>query len=379
MSILIGADIVPTKTNTSLFESGDVMSLVGSELFNILMNADYRIFNLETPITDKRSPIIKNGANFIASTKCIVGIREMRIDLLSLANNHIMDQGPEGLTSTIDCIKNNGIAFLGVGKDLFEAKKTFQFDINGKRIGVYSCTEHEYSTSGINSMGANPFDCLESFDHIEELSKTSDYTIVLYHGGKEYYRYPSPNLRKVCRRMIEKGANLVICQHSHCVGCEENYGCGKIVYGQGNFIFDCDDNECFQNGLLVEITEEFQVQYIPFVKHNNGVCLAREYAAKEIMEGFYKRSAEIKSEQFVRDSFNALSDKMFDNYMYLALGYKSSLVFRFLNKVLGPGFVAWFMKSRIRKINLIAFQNIVECETHREFLIQGIKSRRLSE
>ena len=78
-------------------------------------------------------------------------------------------------------------------------------------------------------------------DPAEQKDNKCDYTIVLYHGGKEYYRYPSPNLQRVCRYMIEKGTDLVICQHSHCIGCEENYLSGKIVYGQGNFIFDCDD------------------------------------------------------------------------------------------------------------------------------------------
>lgn len=75
------------------------------------------------------------------------------------------------------------------------------------------------------------------------MSNACDYTIVLYHGGKEHYRFPSPNLQKYCRKFIEKGANIVICQHSHCIGCEENYKNGKIIYGQGNFLFDDSDDE----------------------------------------------------------------------------------------------------------------------------------------
>lgn len=61
---------------------------------------------------------------------------------------------------------------------------------------------------------------------------------MLYHGGKEYYRYSSPNLQKTCRKMTEKGADLVLCQHSHCIGSYEEYNDSTILYGQGNFIFN---------------------------------------------------------------------------------------------------------------------------------------------
>ena len=60
----------------------------------------------------------------------------------------------------------------------------------------------------------------------------------IINGGKEHYRYPSPDLQKICRKFIDKGADLVVCQHSHCIGCEEKYNHGTIVYGQWNFLFD---------------------------------------------------------------------------------------------------------------------------------------------
>ena len=59
MKILIGADLVPTNSNIEFFESGDSKALLGEELNNILQNADYRIFNLEVPLTDQKQPIPK--------------------------------------------------------------------------------------------------------------------------------------------------------------------------------------------------------------------------------------------------------------------------------------------------------------------------------
>src|SRR5699024_1436352 len=109
--------------------------------------------------------------------------------------------------------------------------------------------------------GANPFDPLESFDHIQELKSKCDYVIVLYHGGKERYRYPSPYLQKVCRKFAQKGADLIVCQHSHCIGAYEEFEGSTIIYGQGNFIFNTLNNEFWNTSLLikVEITNEIYI------------------------------------------------------------------------------------------------------------------------
>ena len=210
MKILIGADLVPTHTNIDLFAAGDVRSLVGQELFQIIDEADYRIFNLEVPLTDQEKPILKCGPNLIAPTKCISGYQALGVDLLTLANNHILDQDQQGLDSTCAVLDAAGIAYTGVGKTPEEAAKPYIFECDGKQIGVYACAEHEFSIVTEHSAGANPIDLLESPDHVAALKAKCDYVIVLYHGGKEHYRYPSPNLQKVCRKLVEKGADLVI-------------------------------------------------------------------------------------------------------------------------------------------------------------------------
>ena len=219
MSIIIGGDLAPTETNSALFEEAKIEELIDKKLLHVLEESDYRIFNLETPLSNQKKPILKEGRNLIASERCINGLVEMKCNLLSMANNHILDQGKEGLHSTMRLLKENGIFFVGAGQDLKDAQKPFYFRIKGKLYGVYACTEHEFSLALENRSGANPFDPLESFEHIATMSQNCDFVIVLYHGGKEHYRYPSPSLQRVCREMIEKGANLVVCQHSHCIGC----------------------------------------------------------------------------------------------------------------------------------------------------------------
>lgn len=274
MSILIGADIVPVSSNAVLFESGKADELIGSELRELLQKADYRIFNLEVPLADEPSPIAKYGPGLIASTAAVAGLKAMHIDLMTLANNHIMDQDIQGLESTVNTLDRAGIGHVGTGEDLREAEKPFYFTVSGKRYGVYACAEHEFSIAGEHRPGANPFDPLDSPDHVQRMKAECDFAIVLYHGGKEYYRYPSPHLQKVCRKLVDKGADLVVCQHSHCIGCEEKYRNGTIVYGQGNFLFDDGDGEYWNTSLLAEITDDGRIDYIPLFKKENAVRLA---------------------------------------------------------------------------------------------------------
>ena len=125
-----------------------------------------------------------------------------------------MDYGAQGLRDTMEILSTHDISYTGAGESLGRAQQPFIFRADGKTIGVYACAEHEFTIAGKASPGANPFDPLYSLDHISELKQKCDYVIVTYHGGKEYYRYPSPRLSEVCRKIAQKGADLVLCQHS---------------------------------------------------------------------------------------------------------------------------------------------------------------------
>lgn len=375
MSILIGADLVPTESNQELFASGNMSSLLGQELLNVLQNADYRIFNLEVPLTDRISPIPKCGPNLVAPENTVAGYKAIGADILTLANNHIMDQGAQGLETTCSLLKANGIAYLGAGDNLQAAAKTHTFRFADKTVGIYACAEREFSIADEKNPGANPFDPLQSLGHVASLKEQCDYVIVLYHGGKEHYRYPSPQLQKTCRKMVESGADLVVCQHSHCIGCREEYGNGVIVYGQGNFLFDHSKSEFWQTGLLISLNAQLEVSYIPLVKQGNGVRLAKETVAQEILEAFERRTMEIRQEGFIADNYHKFAEKMLDSYLVTLSGMQKGVVFRILNLLSGGKYAHWRMRRRYLPKDLRAIRNYVECEAHRELMLDGLKGR----
>lgn len=373
MSILIGADLVPTKSNISLFESGNAEKLLGKELMECLNRADYRIFNLEVPLTDREQPIPKCGPNLLAPSKCVAGYQAMGVDLLTLANNHILDQDQQGLESTINTLNQAGITYTGVGSTPEEAVKPYLFTCDGKKIGVYACAEHEFSIVTDHSAGANPIDLLESPDHVAKLKEQCDYVIVLYHGGKEHYRYPSPNLQKVCRKLVEKGADLVVCQHSHCIGCEEKYLDGTIVYGQGNFLFDDSESEFWQTGMLVSINDNFKISYIPLMKNGSGVRLATGKIIERILNDFHFRSEQIKNPAFIETEYQKFAQSMLNSYLCVFTGKNGKFFFRVMNKLTRGWWLA-NLEKRISEKQRLAILNYVECEAHRELLMNGLKN-----
>ena len=346
MKILIGADVVPTATNEIDFINGNAENLLGSELKKIVDSADFIIANLEVPLTNVENKLTKSGPNLIAKEETINGYKALGIDLLCLANNHVLDQGKQGFLSTLRVLKENNFAYIGGGESQEEACKPYVIESNGKFIGVYNCCEHEFSWARDYGIGSNGFDPFESLDEIYNLKQKVDYCIVLYHGGREEYRYPSPYLRKATRKMIDKGADLVICQHTHCVGCEEDYNGGKIIYGQGNFIFDhAGRSEAWETSILITIDTEddYKIDYIPIEKNVPYVKLSNN---ADILKGYFDRTEEIKEDGFILRKYKEFSLRNYPN----AFG-------NFVNEDV--------VKGPRRK----AFENYMRCEPHREAIL----------
>lgn len=373
LTLIIGGDLAPTLSNYSVFEKGNIESIIDGKILDLISKADFRIFNLEVPLTDIKNPIRKDGPNLIAPASTIKGIKLIGPDVLTLANNHILDQDEQGLFQTIELLNNNGIKYVGAGKNLNEAAIPLILERSGLKIGIYACAENEFTIAGEKSAGANPFDPLESTDHIAALKAQCNFVIVLHHGGKEHYRYPTPGLRKVCRKMADKGADLVVCQHSHCIGASEKYKDSTIVYGQGNFLFDRNDNEFWKTGLLLKVLleEKLSVEYIPFCKKGNGVQMVERDSEDSILGPFRLRSEQILKPGFVESEFARYCDENGQYYMAVFSGFGK--IARNIDKLF-KGFFTRQLYSR-KKASLI--QNHVECESQRETVIEYLNNKRM--
>ncbi|NMB95686.1 MAG: CapA family protein [Clostridiaceae bacterium] len=306
MKIIISGDLCPTEQVMPFFINGNVDALFG-DVPEVFSTADRVIVNLECALTTADTPIKKFGPNLKAVPECAKVLRNIGVTDCSLSNNHIFDFGIKGLQDTIKHLNDNGLLWTGVGENDTDSRRPHVMKVGSKTITVIAVCEHEYTYALPDRMGANPYDPYYTMEDIRAAKAVSDYVIVLYHGGKEHCRYPSPRLHKLCRAMVRNGADVVLCQHSHCIGCYENYQNGHILYGQGNFHFvKYINDECWQNGLIVELNIDednntpLKITFIPVVTTETGITLAKGNEKDAILQAFEQRNEELKNGHWIK-------------------------------------------------------------------------------
>lgn len=369
LEILLGADVVPTASNLGEFQS-ESPNLLFNGLDAVWNRADARIFNLESPLADNLAAERKCGPSLCAPTACAAGLSALNPTCVCLGNNHILDFGGEGLLSTRAALRERHIATFGAGMDLDEADQPYFFVRNGVRVGVYAVCEHEFSIATERTAGANPLDLVNLGDRVREIKSSCDRLIVLYHGGREGYPYPSPDVQKACRKIAECGASLVVCQHSHCIGSSERWDNTTIVYGQGNFLFDVGDGGAgFDTGLLIRYTigdyGADSVEFVPVARVPGGAGLADETTSAAILDAFQKRSLRIRLEGFVSARYAVLAAEEKDKLFRVFLS--GNVFLRTLSYVTGRRPAR--MYSGQSKANIL---NTLRCESIRELVIAGL-------
>lgn len=371
--IILMGDICPAPDTMTLFMENNTTALL-ADVKPLLENADMVIANHEFVLTDHPKPIVKTGPILHAQVSVSGTLKSMGIDIMSLGNNHIRDCGDEGVQSTIAGLTGSGIEVFGAGEGLEAAKKPLIKEINGIKIGIMVFAEQEFNTASGTRWGAAYFDPWEDPELIRETKNRVDFLILLYHGGIENYRYPSPMLQMKCRKFIEWGADFVSCQHSHIIGTPEEYKGKKILYGQGNTLFGYrKDSPEWNSGLLVRLVWEgekdkpqFELIPITAVKEGGIQLMPEDRAEKELKE-LEKRSLYLNDSEFIKKSWAEFCEKLSPLYMGYLFGWNKWLIR--LNRLTG-GRLPGLLYSHRRKITT---HNILRCESHREVIREILK------
>lgn len=363
IKITVMGDICPTEDYRKLFDSGDPRLLFGNSL-EVIRNSDIAIANLECPATDGCNRIVKCGPNLKAKPEDIRLLKDAGIHVLSLANNHILDYGGKAVEETISVCKSENILTFGAGKNSAEAEKPMFIDIKQKRICLMSFAEEEFNLASEDSPGANRFDAYESFDRIKNAKEDADYLIILYHGGVERYAYPSPLLQKKCRKMASSGADLILCQHSHCIGTLERYNNAHILYGQGNSVYGYRKNEpSWNEGLIAEITIDGGVVSLSWRLLNaepDGITLCAEEQTSEKTKLIFENSKRITDKNFIQTEWEAFCEK--NKSLYFPLLYGMGRIFNKLNRILNNAVIRLLYSKKRRMVTM----NLIRCDAHRE-------------
>ena len=241
-------------------------------------NSNYVVGNLETPIVPSR-PTTEFDIRFNSSVEFLEAIKDLGIDFVSLANNHILDQGIDGLIETIKYVEQQGLNYSGAYKDVYDSENIFVKEINGIRLAILCFTFGTNSQiNGIlledNQLSyvdllnkqkkrpkywePNPNAVCEQYiadeisiaaatnnqnkifhdrlkEKISQAKKLADYVIVMPHMGGQYNPYPGNYAKWMMSFIKECGANMIIAGHPHvpqkCISQDDVFEC----YSLGNF------------------------------------------------------------------------------------------------------------------------------------------------
>jgi poly-gamma-glutamate capsule biosynthesis protein CapA/YwtB (metallophosphatase superfamily) len=229
-----------------------------------LAAADLTVGNLESTLSDDGAPT-QGGDSFVADPRVRAGLRDAGFDALGVANNHLGDFGDRALVETVDRLRDGGLRPFGAGATPAEARRPVVLERHGVRFGFLAFnTIGETPEVGPGQPGAvsvsmpprtGPLDRVELdrvLTAVRRLDERVDVVTVMPHWGEQYTQRPWPVQRRVAGALVRAGADLVVGGHPHWVQGASMRGDALVVQSLGNFVFDMQDTDPTQEGLVLE-------------------------------------------------------------------------------------------------------------------------------
>ncbi len=240
-----------TNSNISLLALGDISfrgrhennaaDFAFQKLAYCFKRADFSVANLESPLVTATASSVPGKCTLRGNTGWAAILKKSGINLVTLANNHMMDYGEEGLFSTMAALDNAGILYVGAGENRQAAFLPIFKEIAGRKIAFLGRSSVEVSSmcyAGEDQPGVAFLDEGELVDSIRQCRDNADLIIVMVHWGMEHYHYPSPQQRLLARKIVTAGADILLGHHPHVLQGEEVIDEGVVSYSSGNFLFD---------------------------------------------------------------------------------------------------------------------------------------------
>lgn len=234
-------DIYFSKRMQANYDAGGIENVICENYRKLLSESDLSFGNLECAIGDKENKKDDKKYTFLMPSKYTKGLKEAGYNILSISNNHILDNGTSGLYSTMRELKKNDLEYIGAGKDYDEASKCLIKEIDGKKYAFISASavlpDIDWKASK-NKSGVNDgYDVYKICEDIKKATKVANKVIVFMHWGAELEIVPNIKQKDAAHCFVDVGADLVIGTHPHILQEIEYYHGVPIVYSLGNFIY----------------------------------------------------------------------------------------------------------------------------------------------
>ena len=372
VSIFVSGDFCPIGRVEQKILSKDTDGFFG-DLESIISEADLSVTNLECPLTDSEEPLRKTGPAIKGPRASAGFLKKSGIDIVTLANNHILDYDQKGLADTIEVLEENELLYVGAGETGDKARKTVYLEIEDLKVAILNFAENEWSTTHDERGGANPIEPISNFKKIQSARNQSDKVIVISHGGHELSSLPTVRMKNLFHFYIDAGADAVINHHPHYISGYEIYKECPIFYSLGNFVFD---SETFRNtrwniGLAVVLKMDksslkFELVLFEQCKTKCGVDTLSKEEAAETFDYIKNLNNIIRSDNSLERNFSDFVETRRRIYSAYLEPFNNKYLLGLQNRHLIP--------RLFNRRNRLLLQNLIRCESHRELLIQLLRN-----
>ena len=194
------------------------------------------------------------------------------MDIATVANNHALDFGTDAFLDSLDTLDQAGIARIGGGRNLDEAKAPVIKEAGGYTIGFLGATRvipvSSWAAGNQHPGMFSTYDSTLLLQSIRELKARCDYVAVYVHWGIEKDTYPQEYQRQLARAYIDAGADMVIGSHPHVMQGFEYYNGKPIAYSLGNFLFSNSTNQTVLYRITIETDGSLTPSVIPCSRSN---------------------------------------------------------------------------------------------------------------
>lgn len=240
--LLFAGDVYLSSHVLSAYEkAGGISGVLDERIQKEIEGADIFMVNQEFPFTNRGTQAVDKQFTFRLPPEKISMMQEMDIDIVTIANNHILDFGEAGLLDSCEVLDEAGILYVGGGENLSRAKQLETMEINGITIGFLGTSrvymDGSWAAGNTHSGVFSTYDPAQAIAAIEEAREQCDYLVVYVHWGVEKETMPKEYQRTMGRQYIDAGADLVVGSHPHVLQDIEYYNGKPIVHSLGNFVF----------------------------------------------------------------------------------------------------------------------------------------------
>jgi len=280
VTIMFGGDVMLSRQVNAQMTKNEDYSWPFVKIADFLSAADLTIINLESPFIIAENYSVPTGSfSFQADPQAIIGLTKSGIDLVTLANNHILNQGAQGLEETKNILTAEQIKSIGAGQNSEIAWRPEIFTIKDQKFAFLAYAyPNDNSVATTDQPGIANMDIEKMITDVKKLKQENDTVIVTMHAGEEYTTKPNEQQITFAHQAIEAGADLVIGHHPHWPQIWEIYQDKPIIYSLGNLVFDQMWSKETSQGLLAKLTWQGGWQEIEFIPIN-----IRNYGQAEVM------------------------------------------------------------------------------------------------